>query len=102
MDQQAMLQAAQQIQSDPAAVQQLQVEIQKLQMHSALKQQINAIHRKCFPKCFEAEVTIDRASPAQERCLVKCGKELLQVNQLVKAEMDAMVQKQQERRYSHY
>merc|ERR1712226_996561 len=101
MDQRTM-QLLQQIQQDPAPAQQLQAEMQKMQVQAALKAQVSAIHKKCFPKCFTAEVTIDRASSGQEKCLANCGKELIQVSMLVKKEIEDMVQRSSQSRSSYY
>lgn len=102
MDQQQMALAAQQLAADPAAVQQLQAEIGKIQVQSALKAQVTQIHAKCFPQCITDEVTIDRASAAQERCLIKCGTQLIQVSMMVKNEVDSMVQRANEHRSNYY
>merc|ERR1711990_618025 len=83
-DQQAMMAGLQQLAQDPAALQQLQAEMGKAQ--------VSVIHSKCFPQCVTGEVTVDRASAAQERCLIQCGTQMIQVSQMVKSEIDSMVQ----------
>ena len=53
MDEQAQLAAVlQQLQSDPAAAQQLQVEMQKIQVDGLIKAQVSEIQKLCFKGCF--------------------------------------------------
>ena len=101
MDQRTM-QLLQMVQQDPAAAQQVQAEMQKLAMQAGLKAQVSAIHKKCFPKCFTSEVTIDRASSGQEKCLATCGKEMIQTSMLVKKEIEDMLQRNSQSRSSYY
>ena len=96
-----MAQVLETIQRDPAAAQQMQAEIAKMQVQQALKAQVSAVHKKCFPKCF-TEVTVDRASSSQEKCLITCGKDMVKVSQLVKTEIDEMIQRNNANRMSHY
>lgn len=94
---QALLQA---VQNDPAAMQQLQTEMQTLQVETMLKATVSDFQKICFTKCIE-QVSSNRMSRGEETCLIMCAQNRLKVAQKVQEIVQGMIQ-QQESRSGYY
>merc|ERR1712071_81891 len=101
MDEQAQLAAVlQQLQSDPAAAQQLQVEMQKIQVDGLIKAQVSEIQKSCFKRCIETTAS-NRLTHGEEQCMLQCAMNQFSVADKVKRTVQEMLQQQQQQSGFH-
>ena len=89
--------ALQAVQSDPAALQQLQFEMQKMQTQQAFKQGISAIQKLCWGQCVES-IQAKRLTGGEEACMMQCANNTFSIQEMVQKSVQQTLQQQQESR----
>lgn len=87
---QQMQDVARALQNDPAAVQQFQAELQKIQVETVLKTAVSQFQKICFQRCVE-QISSNRLSGGEEKCMYQCAKNRLQVGHKVTEVVQGMI-----------
>ena len=87
--------AVQQLSQDPAAVQQLQAELGKLQAEGMMKQVVSEIQKQCFKRCVDT-VPSQQLTRSEEQCMLQCANNRFKIAEKVGEVIQGMMQQQEQ------